>query len=915
MDDPMKQLRFKKNILLANLVAHFREQQEQRTGSPVAGITTSTRGLQEEEEAYDDDVFMEEGGEGSEDGEVTEDGKGHGSAPVKEGGGEDGGSGNKRGSRWGGMSGKSEAAAAGSRHVWVGNLPNGVKEEHLREIFKGYGGVESVRMLRRTPQSMTGFLHFKETAEAIRAKKELDGKPFVGGKLPQNAMKIQFQSRGINRPLRSIRVHNLPPKTTSADLVELFSEFGRVEVAVVNVNSNIGFLALENVEQADRAMARWHDNVWRGRHFFIDYALRENISKEDPYPRGDRDRLERERERSAGGGGRGGGGGGGREREREREKEREREREKERERSRDRGRERERERSMEGIREGRGGPPRPSRYDDRDRDRMRGPPLPFPQDMPHIPNRLLVLPSARGCPPFEVYAEDLEKLRELVDLMQSHLAPHQRQTLEDALQNRALYEGITQLIGRNRRDMGAVLRDLRLELGLPPSDHRRGPPLPPLHHHQPPHTSFRDHPIPSHPRDRAASMPLPPPFRDGPFGPGGDRGRDLHQDRERMRYHSPPPSDYRRFPPPGHPDHHLHHSIPPPHHYDRSSPHGGYRDDPRLYSPDRRGGEHLPPIPPPGYRDDRRGPPSALHPSSLGPPPIGYGDEHSRERDREREREREHGRERERYGGGRDMPSPPHSRNGGRRRSRSRSPPRGVVPPPLPPYPGDQGRKRSRDRPRGSLGRSRSRSPSNRRHRAEGGVDPRAAMQLPPGPPSQGRDTYPPMHNHLPPPMSQNPPRSHRGGAVASSAAFGGGAPPPLKAECDQFLQSLTGGLGSSSSGNAAPSSSLPASQSLTPGASASTSSRIWLNSGNAATYACYDAALNLIKELLTPHYRAQVIDKNGFKRLAEEVTLLLVQQLLEHRLEGRVDVPAHYKRVAENLVREALQGQGAGIM
>lgn len=128
----------------------------------------------------------------------------------------------------------------------------------------------------------------------------------------------------------------------------------------------------------------------------------------------------------------------------------------------------------------------------------------------------------------------------------------------------------------------------------------------------------------------------------------------------------------------------------------------------------------------------------------------------------------------------------------------------------------------------------------------------------------------------------------------------------------------MTGGSGSGSGsatggGNPPPSSSsLPASQSLTPGASASASSRIWLNSGNAATYACYDAALNLIKELLTPHYRAQVIDKDGFKRLAEEVTLLLVQQLLEHRLEGRADVPAHYKGVAESLVREALP-KGAG--
>lgn len=261
------------------------------------------------------------------------------------------------------------------------------------------------------------------------------------------------------------------------------------------------------------------------------------------------------------------------------------------------------------------------------------------------------------------------------------------------------------------------------------------------------------------------------------------------------------------------------------------------------------------------------------------------------------------------------MPSPPR----GRRRSRSRSPPRGMMPPQLPPYPGNQGRKRSRDRAGGSLGRSRSRSlsPSSRRRRAEGGAggDPRIAPQFPPGPPPQGRDAYPFPPNRPPPPLPQGAPPSQRGagaGPAAAAVAAGGGAPPPLKAECDQFLQSLTGGLGSGS-GRAIggipppPSSSLPASQSLTPGASASASSRIWLNSGNAATYACYDAALNLIKELLTPHYRAQVIDKDGFKRLAEEVTLLLVQQLLEHRLEGRADVPAHYKGVAEQLVRETL--------
>ncbi len=115
-----------------------------------------------------------------------------------------------------------------------------------------------------------------------------------------------------------------------------------------------------------------------------------------------------------------------------------------------------------------------------------------------------------------------------------------------------------------------------------------------------------------------------------------------------------------------------------------------------------------------------------------------------------------------------------------------------------------------------------------------------------------------------------------------------------MKAECDQFLQSLTGGGAAGVGAHAsAPEPAAP--------------SRIWLNSSIAAGYPCYEGVLNVVKELLTPHYRAQVVDKDGFKRIAEETTLLLVQQLLEHRLEGRPDLPAHYRSIAADMVRAAL--------
>lgn len=901
-EDPMKKLRFKKNILLNNLVSHFRQQQEQRGPGLGAGLSPPAgphadhakdgQEMEGKEEGHGPpegekgeaaaDPSLEQEGGVTEDGEVMEDAAVPSLAPKVEQGRPGGSPGERGPSRWDAGHGKVAAGESGSRHVYVGNLPNGVKEEHLREAFKAYGGIESVRLLRRTAQCMTGFLHFKDAAEAIRAKKELDRKPFVAGHLPRQVMKIQYQSRGNNKPCRSIRVHNLPVGVRETDLSELFGAFGRVMIVVINTNSNIAFLSLETVEQAEQAMARWHDQEWRGRHLFLDYALRETISKEDPHLRGERDRQ-----------GRQGMAGGGNEREKERDRERgwERERGRERDREwdreregfrgRERGRSRDRERSRDRkMRDGRGEPPFPSRFDgpgerERDRQRQRDPP-PFPDGPPLPPNRLLVLPAARGCPPFEVYAEDLEKLRELVFLMQSHLPPHQRQTLEDALQNRELYEGISTLVGRNQRGMDAVLRDLRLELGLPPDGPRHAPPSPPSPHHQPP-PRHGDGPIPSHPRDRG---PPPPPFRDPPLERHRDP-RDMHE-RGRPRYPSPPQSDYRRFPPDYPEPHHPH----APHYYPRSPPRGEYRG----HSPGRREGRSLPH--PPGYLDDRhRGPPLPLRPSS---PPPGYG---GRERDRYRPRgvDRDPGIERERDPfGSRGMPlmdrrSPSHSHSS-QRRPRSRSPPRGMMPPQLPPYPPENG-KRPYDRGGSSLGRSR--SPSSQRRR----------VQEPPlsGPPSQphlphqpSRDVYPPRG----PPPSMMPP----GPALPHESTVGSGGPnppPPLKAECEQFLQTLTGGVSSTGTNASFPSSP--------PVPSSSTSSRIWLNSSNAAAYGCYEAALNLVKDLLTPHYRAQVIDKDSFKRIAEETTLLLVQQLLQHRLEQQREVPANFKPIAADLVRTAL--------
>lgn len=209
-------------------------------------------------------------------------------------------------------------------------------------------------------------------------------------------------------------------------MAQLLEKFGRVRHANINRHIQVGFVTMEDAEHARAAVEQLHDTEFEGRHIFVDYAAKVWT----PYPphRDARDRDRRGDDRYGGGGG---GGGGRRSRSRDRSRERDRRR---RSRSRSGSRSGSFSRSHDrAARDGYRGPPGGGGYD------RRGPPGPG-QPGPggaagfqthHLPgapgppgeNRLLMLPSPRGRPAFEAYQDEVERLRELVDLMQRHLPP------------------------------------------------------------------------------------------------------------------------------------------------------------------------------------------------------------------------------------------------------------------------------------------------------------------------------------------------------------------------------------------------------------------------------------------------------------------------------------------------------------
>ncbi|MDX1604979.1 MAG: RNA-binding protein [Candidatus Competibacterales bacterium] len=87
--------------------------------------------------------------------------------------------------------------------LYVGNLPFGVTEDDLKEVFSAYGTLGDVELIvdRYTGQSKGfGFVDMPDNSEADTAIKSLNETPFKGRVIKVN----QAQSKR-NRPRRSRR--------------------------------------------------------------------------------------------------------------------------------------------------------------------------------------------------------------------------------------------------------------------------------------------------------------------------------------------------------------------------------------------------------------------------------------------------------------------------------------------------------------------------------------------------------------------------------------------------------------------------------------------------------------------------------------------------------------------------------------
>jgi RNA recognition motif-containing protein len=90
-------------------------------------------------------------------------------------------------------------------NIYVGNLSFDANEDQLRELFEGYGRVDSAKIIsdQFTGRSRGfGFVEMSDREEGIRAIDELNSKDFKGRSLKVNEARPKKDTRRDSRPSR-----------------------------------------------------------------------------------------------------------------------------------------------------------------------------------------------------------------------------------------------------------------------------------------------------------------------------------------------------------------------------------------------------------------------------------------------------------------------------------------------------------------------------------------------------------------------------------------------------------------------------------------------------------------------------------------------------------------------------------------
>lgn len=180
----------------------------------------------------------------------------------------------------------------GQGNIFIKNLDEAIDNKALHDTFAAFGNVLSCKVAtdEHGRSKGYGFVHY-ETAEAANTAIDAvngmllnDKKVYVGHHISRKERQSKLDE--MKSQFTNLYVKNLDPEMPQDEFERLFTQFGQITSAVVQVDEEgkskgFGFVNYESHEEAQQAVESLHDTEINGRKLFVSRAQKKAEREEE----------------------------------------------------------------------------------------------------------------------------------------------------------------------------------------------------------------------------------------------------------------------------------------------------------------------------------------------------------------------------------------------------------------------------------------------------------------------------------------------------------------------------------------------------------------------------------------------------------------------------------------------------------
>ncbi|KAG5492920.1 hypothetical protein JKF63_01500 [Porcisia hertigi] len=184
------------------------------------------------------------------------------------------------------------ALVANFTNVYIKQVLPTVNKDVIEKFFAKFGGITSAAACKDKSGRVFAFCNFEKHDDAVKAVEELHDHHIEGITAPGERLYVQRAQPRSERLIalrqkymqhqslgNNLYVRNFDPEFTSADLLELFKEYGDVKSCRVMMSDNgasrgFGFVSFSDADEANAALREMNGRMLNGKPLIVNIAQR-----------------------------------------------------------------------------------------------------------------------------------------------------------------------------------------------------------------------------------------------------------------------------------------------------------------------------------------------------------------------------------------------------------------------------------------------------------------------------------------------------------------------------------------------------------------------------------------------------------------------------------------------------------------